>query len=285
VERGVALSRVRALLFVLVAASPVCTAGADDVLGVARDVRRNGCEGHPGTAAPLRADAGLDRAAREWSASGDLGAALIAARVRVRASASLALLRTARAELPAALRQRLCTPLTDPTWTRLGSLRRDGDVWIVLAVPSTPPSQRDAAAVGAEVLRLSNALRARGARCGTTPFAPAPPLTWNKRLTAAGRVQATEMARFGVLTHTGRDGSTPARRAERAGYAWRAVGENVAAGAESAAEVMEGWEHSPEHCRNLLDPTFTELGLGFATSPRADGHSTWWSMVLARPRG
>jgi uncharacterized protein YkwD len=285
VERGVALSRIRTLLFIVIAASPACAAGADDILGIARDVRREGCEGHAGTAAPLRSDAGLDRAAREWSAGGDLGDALRIAGMRVRASASLALMRTARAELPAALRQRLCAPLTDPTWTRLGSLRRDGDVWIVLAVPSTPPAQRDAAAIGAEVLRLSNALRARGARCGTTPFPPAPPLAWNRRLTAAGRVQATEMARFGVLTHAGRDGSTPARRAERAGYAWRAVGENVAAGAESAVEVMEGWERSPEHCRNLLDPTFTELGLGFATSPRTDGYSTWWSMVLARPRG
>ena len=63
-----------------------------------------------------------------------------------------------------------------------------------------------------------------------------------------------------------------------------AVGENVAAGPESAAEAMQGWEGSPTHCSNLMDPEFTELGIAYAASPRPTGHSTWWSMVLARPR-
>jgi uncharacterized protein YkwD len=92
------------------------------------------------------------------------------------------------------------------------------------------------------------------------------------------------MAKFRFLAHEGRDGSTPAIRATRAGYTWRIVGENVAAGPESAEEVMRGWEESPDHCRNLLDPQFTTMGLAFATNPRPTGHSTWWSMVLARPR-
>jgi uncharacterized protein YkwD len=225
--------------------------------------------------------------ARRWQAQGGgngLGVVLEAAGVRVRRSASLALERGTVDSVAGGLADFLCAEITGADWTRLGSYASPGGVWIVLAVPSLPPAKSDAQAILAEALRETNAFRSRGAVCGTRRFGPAPPLTIDAKLIRAAQMQADEMARHQFLAHEGRDGSTPADRVVRAGYAWRLVGENVAAGPESAAEVMAGWEHSPEHCNNLMQPQFTQMGLAFAVNARSTGHSTWWSMVLARPK-
>lgn len=257
------------------------------MLSAAQDLRRSGCGGHAGTNVALRRDERLDRAARAWARSGgkqDLAAVLESVGVRSRASASLALSRTTAADLSAGLQRRLCTELTTPAWTALGSVETDGRWWIVVGELSAPPRADQADAIAAQVLALTNAVRARGARCGSTRHGPAGPLRLARALNLAAAIQASDMAGSGHLAHEGRDGSTPARRVERTGYAWQAVGENVAAGPESAAEVVQGWENSPEHCRNLMDPDFTELGIAYAQSPRPTGHGTWWSMVLARPR-
>lgn len=257
------------------------------MLSAAQALRRSGCGARPGTSAPLRRDARLDRTASAWARSGgriDLAAALESARVRSRASASVALSRTTEAELASSLERRLCTELTTPEWTSLGAVEDDGRWWIVVAELSAPPAAEQADVIASQVLSLTNAVRARGARCGSTLHPPAGPLRRAKQLDLAAAIQANDMAESGRLAHEGRDGSTPARRVERTGYTWQAVGENVAAGPQSAAEVVAGWEMSPEHCHNLMDPDFTELGVAYAESPRPTGHGTWWSMVLARPR-
>jgi len=48
------------------------------------------------------------------------------------------------------------------------------------------------------------------------------------------------MAEQDFYSHTGVDGSTPGERAERSGYVWRAVGENIAAGYTTAKDVVKG---------------------------------------------
>lgn len=50
----------------------------------------------------------------------------------------------------------------------------------------------------------------------------------------------------------------------------RLVGENVAVGYSSAAAVMAGWMSSSGHRRNILNPEFTEIGVGVV----ADRHGT-----------
>lgn len=284
---GVGLIAALAACTALNVATVDAAAGDDPVLAAARELRSAGCNGRPGIRAALTRDRGLDDVARRWATQGGgnrLDVAFEAAGVRARQSASLALVRGRPEDAAGALRGRLCTELTTADWTRLGWHATPGGVWVVVAVPSQPPARTDAAAISSSVLRLANALRARGARCGSETFGPAPPLTLDPLLSRAAQVQADEMAKYQFLAHEGRDGSTPSVRATRAGYAWRVVGENVAAGPESAEEVTRGWEQSPAHCRNLMDPEFTALGIAFASNPKATGHSTWWSMVLARPR-
>lgn len=44
-------------------------------------------------------------------------------------------------------------------------------------------------------------------------------------------------------------------------------GENIAAQYETPEAVMEGWMDSPGHRRNILDPKYTHIGVGYATGP------------------
>lgn len=130
-----------------------------------------------------------------------------------------------------------------------------------------PPPARVAAAVEAH-----NARRAE---------AKLPPLVAEPKLTAAAADHAKEMAHLGKMTHDGADGSTAAQRVERAGYRYRATGENVAYGQKSVEEVMDAWMNSPGHKRNILGD-FTQVGVGIA--PAADG-TLYWCVDFGRPLG
>jgi uncharacterized protein YkwD len=93
------------------------------------------------------------------------------------------------------------------------------------------------------------------------------------------------MARTAWFDHVGVDGSTVRERASQAGYAWRRIGENIAAGHDSLAQALQGWLGSPSHCEAMLDPRFSEFGLaqGFSDDPSAP-YRTYWTLVLGAPR-
>jgi len=119
-----------------------------------------------------------------------------------------------------------------------------------------------------EVLALINEQRAAGAVCGKLgEFPPVPALAMNEKLREAARTHSVWMGRGGV-SHTssgGPIGDTPDQRMERVGYKqWRALGENVAAGQTSPSEVVSDWMGSERHCANIMNPDFSEVGIGYA---------------------
>lgn len=117
-----------------------------------------------------------------------------------------------------------------------------------------------------EFLDNINRTRAKGCKCGTTRIPPAPPLIWNEQLEKAAMGHAKDMANKDYFSHTSKDGRTSFDRIENTGYTHKgyrsfAVGENIAQGQESIAEVMAGWFKSEGHCRNLMNPDFKEVGV------------------------
>lgn len=133
------------------------------------------------------------------------------------------------------------------------------------------------------VLELVNEARSQARRCGWRRHAAAPPLAASGMLQRVALAHARDMASRGELDHAGRDGSTPAARVTRAGYRWRVTGENIASGQPTAETVVAGWLRSPRHCANIMDPDFTELGVGHAVEPRGTGR-IFWVQVFASPR-
>lgn len=136
-----------------------------------------------------------------------------------------------------------------------------------------------------EMLSQINEVRSQARQCGNQRFAAVDPLTWNCTLEAAAEAHSQDMAENDYFSHTGPDGVGIQQRVSNRGYEWRAVGENIAAGHESAAAVIEGWLESPGHCRNIMNGAFTEMGM--AKAKPDDSGSTYppyWTQILAQPR-
>ena len=255
-----------------------------ELLGAAQQQRLHGCRGQAGTAAPLRWSDELARAASRMAAGGNAMRALEAEGYRATRvfHSSFVGYRTA-AEAADALAQHYCADLVEPRFTDLGA-QHEGRHWtIVLAGRFELPKLANPRAASARVLALVNEARSHARRCGDRQFAPAPVLRWNDRLAEAAAQHAQDMASHRKLDHTGHDGSTPPQRITHAGYRWRSVGENVAAGQGSPEEVVGDWLSSPGHCANIMEPAFTEMGTAFAVNMKSDA-AVYWAQEFGRPR-
>ncbi|MFF5979050.1 CAP domain-containing protein [Streptomyces olindensis] len=161
--------------------------------------------------------------------------------------------------------------LGDPAFTHAGLARvhdaPSGETYwtAVWARPFTPGGLTDTAAA---VTDLTNRERAR---------AGLPPLAVDPLLTAAAQAHSADMVARAFYAHTAPDGSRPWDRAAAAGSTRRSIGENIACGQRSPAEVVEGWMNSPGHRANILKPGFTHIGIGFAGGGRA---GTYWTQLF-----
>lgn len=128
----------------------------------------------------------------------------------------------------------------------------------------------------ADALAEVNAARARGADCHSEGvFGPAPALRLNPILVGTARAMSKDMGNRNFFDHTNPDGLDPFQRMEAAGYSGGAMGENIAAGYSSGAEVVAGWLSSDGHCRNMMDPDFGVIGIGYASVPGSDYVEYW----------
>ena len=133
-----------------------------------------------------------------------------------------------------------------------------------------------------EVLQRINTLRAAGAVCGTTTYAPTGALGWNLNLLQSAKGHSADMAANNYFSHTGRDGRSPAQRAVAAGYSYSVIGENIAAGQTSVENVMAAWAASESHCRNLMNPLFRDIAVACVRND-ASTYRLYWTMELAKP--
>jgi uncharacterized protein YkwD len=85
------------------------------------------------------------------------------------------------------------------------------------------------------------------------------------------------------MEHKGHDGSKPEERITRAGYAWRSVGENIASGVMTPEEAVDVWLRSPPHCTNIMEESFTQMGIAFAVNPKSD-EGAYWTQTFGTPR-
>jgi uncharacterized protein YkwD len=133
-----------------------------------------------------------------------------------------------------------------------------------------------------EFLAAVNQARSVKHKCGKVPYGPAPPVSWSGALAMAAFLHSKDMVRKNTLSHTGSDDSTAGQRISRQGYPWRTYGENIAAGNPTVSSVIQAWLGSEGHCRNLMDPAFTEIGAGYAIGPYGGNPAArYWTLGLA----
>ena len=125
------------------------------------------------------------------------------------------------------------------------------------------------------MLSLVNEARAQGAYCGSVYYEPTTALSWSDTLGSAAKEHADDMYDQRYFDHTGLDGSKVGDRVTAQGYTWNRVGENIARGQTSLASVMADWLESEGHCKNLMNPGFTQIGASQA--------GNYWVQVFAHP--
>ena len=122
---------------------------------------------------------------------------------------------------------------------------------------ATPPSKWES-----HLLRLINASRAE---------AGAGALSFDAELMEAAGGHTSWMLASDAFSHTDEGGSSFAQRIGEAGYGYRAAAENIAWVGGSGAAVLDAADveqlhaalmASPGHRANLLNPIYTEVGLG-----------------------
>jgi uncharacterized protein YkwD len=247
--------------------------------------RLRGCGAAAAARKPLFYSARLSNAAARVADGVSLQAAILSSDYLATESAALHITGAASdADIQRVLATHYCPTVQDPRMQDFGVERRGDEVWMVLAAPASVPASNDGPAVSRRVLDLVNEARASGRRCGGKDFPPVGPVALDAALTQAAVAHSRDMAEYDAFDHRGHDGSTPGMRVERAGFGdHRIVGENIAAGAMTVSEVMQGWLASPAHCENIMDGRYTLIGIGYAENMQTRS-AVFWTQDFAAHR-
>jgi len=108
------------------------------------------------------------------------------------------------------------------------------------------------------------------------------PVALDPMLVLSSQVHAEDMARHGIVSHTGTDGSAHTDRMMRNGYTFSIAGENVASGQDSWNKVFQAWKDSPGHNENLLMPEATDFGIALVFE-KSTQYRYYWAMIMAAP--
>ena len=121
-----------------------------------------------------------------------------------------------------------------------------------------------------EVLRLVNQIRAE---------AGVAPLTLDTTLCKAASMRAVEMDYSNQMSHTRPSGKDCFSVLDFYGASFGTCGENIAAGQTSASSVVNGWKNSPGHYQNMINASYTKLGVGYSAVGVGDyGH--YWCQLF-----
>ncbi len=111
-------------------------------------------------------------------------------------------------------------------------------------------------------------------------------LGFDNRLAMAATGHANAMAAADFFSHTGTNGSSISKRVSDAGYPWRLVAENIAAGMLGGDEAVAVWIDSPGHRKNMLTEGLTHAGIGYARVSPDPGkvvYEHYWVLVMGAP--
>jgi uncharacterized protein YkwD len=122
-------------------------------------------------------------------------------------------------------------------------------------------------ALVSSVLSLTNTVRAE--------VAGVPALTLNDALINAAQKHSLSMAELGSLSHTGWLQGLLA-----SGYKGTGMAQNIASGFPTMESALEGWLSSASHRLNLLNPQWTETGVGCAVDSNG---RIWWTQNFGKP--
>ena len=103
-------------------------------------------------------------------------------------------------------------------------------------------------------------------------------LSVDSALTKTATLKSQDMAKNNYFDHTSPTYGSPFDMMKQFGITYRTAGENIAAGQTSPAQVMDGWMNSEGHRANILNSSFTKIGVGVAQN--AGGRYYWTQQFI-----
>ena len=107
-----------------------------------------------------------------------------------------------------------------------------------------------------EVIRLVNEIRQQN---GLRPLAA------NWELSRVARYKSQDMRDNGYFSHNSPTYGTPFQMLSAFGLSYRTAGENIAKGYASPQAVVNGWMNSSGHRANILNASYTQIGVGYVS--------------------
>ena len=116
-----------------------------------------------------------------------------------------------------------------------------------------------------EVIRLVNEIRAENGLNA---------LTYDWELSRVARFKSQDMKDNRYFAHNSPVYGTPFQMIRNFGISFRTAGENIAKGYSTPQAVVDGWMNSSGHRANILNASFTRIGVGYV----AEGH--YWTQMF-----
>ena len=108
-----------------------------------------------------------------------------------------------------------------------------------------------------EVIRLVNEIRQKN---GLTP------LIQDWQLSRVARYKSQDMRDLGYFSHISPIYGSPFNMMKSFGISYKTAGENIAKGYSSPKAVVDAWINSPGHRANILNSSYTHIGVGYVVS-------------------
>ena len=137
--------------------------------------------------------------------------------------------------------------------------------------PSTTPQQKpstDFSSYQQQVLDLVNAERTKRGISA---------LTLDSNLSSVATKKSQDMVNKNYFDHTSPTYGSPFDMMKQFGISYRTAGENIAKGQKTPQEVVTAWMNSEGHRKNILNPNFTNLGVGIAKDSKG---TTYWTQMF-----
>ncbi|MBQ9329997.1 MAG: SafA/ExsA family spore coat assembly protein [Oscillibacter sp.] len=199
---------------------------------------------------------------------------------RIKSALCLAALTAALLTAPAQAADGSCTVVRGDTMWKIAARCQVGVSELIAANPqvkdpnliypgqvlTVPQPDRTTASYESEVVRLVNEIRRQYGL---------PTLTENWELSRVARYKSQDMHDLGYFSHTSPTYGSPFQMMRAFGLSYRAAGENIAMGYRTPQAVVDGWMNSSGHRANILNGSYTQIGVGYV----AQGNY-WTQMFL-----
>ena len=103
-------------------------------------------------------------------------------------------------------------------------------------------------------------------------------LTLSENLSNVARMHSRDMYDRSFFNHTNPDGLSPFDRMKNYGISYKAAAENIAVGQSTPEQVVSSWMNSDGHRKNILNPSYNKIGIGYYNS--GAGYVHYWTQCF-----